>query len=220
MPGIDEHALRSFLTRSPLGAVIGLALLAGAPLAPAQTAGADEPPALKLVIFADKLANGYQITRSILTTRSNQFSCVVPAGFRTQLDEGQKKFSLISTDHIGSISLKIVEPANGPAELKPDELRAQVLARQPGAKVVDQTPLTACGGTGPAFEIEWWTETKTRMAMRTAFVPIPGGHLEIVVQARSEKIRSLDGALNQFVLSLRTSPVGSKLTTQAISSNL
>ncbi len=203
-------------------AVVAAFFLGGPEVRAEATASpTDAAPNLKVHIFNDKLTTGYEFVRGILITASNQFSCVLPAGFRTQVSDEKKELSLLSLDQLGKISVQIVETGGATVpELNNREMRAQALARQPGAKVVDEFVLTAAGKSGPAFELEWWTEAKTKMSMRMGFIPFAGGHLEVTVFAPSSKFRNFDGPLNQLLLSIRTSPVGSKLGMQMISSNL
>ena len=204
-----------------LASFTAIALIAGNVLVHAQNSAATEVPPLKLTIFSDKISSSYAITRTILITSSNQFSGVLPSGFRTQLNETDKKLTLLSQDHAGSISWKIVESPDGqPLEIPIEELRAQALARQAGARIVSQSTVATCGKSGPIFELEWWTVSKTKMTMRVAFIPFAGGQLEFQALAPASRIRDFDGPLNQLLISIRTSPVGAKLATQTISANL
>ena len=73
--------------------------------------------------------------------------------------------------------------------------------------------------SGPAFEIEWPAEAG-KMSTRAAFIPYPGGHIEVTVQAPTAEFRSYDQALFQLLMSFRTSPIGTKLAVQEYLSEL
>ena len=156
-----------------------------------------------------------EITRCILVAQASQFSFVLPAGFRRQVDPVERKVSLISTSYTCAISAMIHETAtDGAADLKPDTLRVQVSSRHEGAKIVDEFTASIESMSGPGFELEWKSEAALKMTTRAVFVPYAGGHLEFSVQAPASEIRQYDQALNQLMLSFRTSPIGADVAVQ------
>jgi hypothetical protein len=162
-----------------------------------------------------------EITRGILVAQARQFSFVVPSGFRRQVDTAAKKLSLISTGFTCEITATIRETAtDGAIELKPDVLRERVVSRLNNARIVNEFDASIESMSGPAFEMEWKSDTGTRMTMRAAFVPYPGGHIEFSVQAPTGEIRKYDQSLNQLLLSFRSSGAGEKLPVQEFLSEL
>ena len=156
-----------------------------------------------------------EITRGIVTAETNQFSFILPTGFRKEAEAGGKKLSLISGNYACTLSVDIHESATqGRAELKPEALRSLVLSRHPKAVLVNEFNAAIESMSGPAFEVEWPSPTDDRMITRTAFVPYPGGHLEINLQTSAKEVRKYDQTLNQFLLSFRSSPLGTKLAVQ------
>lgn len=173
-----------------------------------------EKPKIEARFFNQTTPFAGEITRGIIIAETNQFSFVIPAGFRQQIDAASKKVTLTSTNYACAIIATIHESAvEGPTDLKPDSLRQRLLARYKDATVVDEFNASIESMSGPAFEIEWAGELG-RMSTRAAFIPYPGGHIEVSVQAPTKKIRAYDQSMFQLLLSVRTSPIGAKLAVQ------
>ncbi len=173
-----------------------------------------EKPKIEARFFNQTTPFNGEITRGIIVAETNQFSFVVPSGFRQQIDPTSKKVTLTSTNYACAIIAAIHESATeGPADLKPDSLRQRLLASYKDAKIVDEFTASIESMSGPAFEIEWAGELG-KMSTRAAFIPYPGGHIEVTVQAPTKKIRAYDQSMFQLLLSVRTSPIGAKLAVQ------
>ena len=179
-----------------------------------------EKPKLEARFFNQTTPFAGEITRGIIVAETNQFSFVVPSGFRQQIDAASKKVTLTSTNYACAIIASIHETATeGPADLKPESLRQRLLARYKDAKVVDEFNASIEAMRGSGFELEWPGEAD-QMSTRAAFVPYPGGHIEVIVQSPTKIFRSYDQALSQLLISFRTSPIGTKLAVQEFLSEL
>jgi hypothetical protein len=206
------------ILRTTCGVALLSALCVGAE-EPAKTAA--EPPKLEARFYQQNTPFSGEITRGILVAKESQFSFVMPADFRRQIDAVEKKVSLTSTSYTCAITAKIFETAtDGQADLKPDTLRAQVLGQHKDGKIVDEFSASIESMSGPAFELEWVSEMGQRMTTRAAFVPYAAGHIEFTVQAPSSEVRRYDQSLSQLLLSFRTSPVGKALAVQEFLSEL
>ena len=204
-----------------LGKLCAKTILLCASIVGAQDANQSALPKLEAQFFQQDTASAGTITRGIIVAQTNQFSFVLPSGFRRQVDQTEKKISLISTSYTCAITAKIHETAiDGKVDLGPDTARQQLLGRYKNARITDEFSASVESMSGPAFEVEWDSDTGKHMTSRTAFVPYPGGHIEFTMQAPTEEIRSYDKALNQLLLSFRTSPVGAKLAVQEYLSEL
>lgn len=152
-----------------------------------------------------------EITRGILTASSNQFSFVIPSGFRRLAEISGKSMTLTSTSLTASLTLRIFETAtDGKFDLKPDMLRDVALSRYKGATMVEEFLAHVESMSGPAFEVQW-SGAVNRMATRLAFVPYAGGHLEICVQSPVGEIRTYDSAFGSFLMMIRTGPIGTEV---------
>ncbi len=205
-------------SRNRFHSVIAVALISTAAFdcssQPSEPGTPPEKPKIEAKFFNQTTPFNGEITRGIIVAETNQFSFVVPAGFRQQIDPASKKVTLTSTNYACAMVASIHESAiEGPADLKPESLRQRLLARYKDAKIVDEFSASIESMSGPAFEIEWSGEA-SKMSTRAAFIPYPGGHLEVTVQASTKKIRSYDQSMFQLLLSFRTSPIGAKLAVQ------
>lgn len=170
-----------------------------------------EKPKLAGRFYQYSTPHAGEVTRGILTAATNQFSFVVPDGFRRQIDIKDKSIFLTSASLTASLTAKICETVvDGQADLKPESVRQQVLNRYKNSIIVEEFNASIESMTGPGFEIEWAGQT-CKMSSRVAFIPYPGGHIEVTVQSPTAEFRSYDAALFRFLISVRTSPVGSKL---------
>lgn len=190
----------------------------------AQSPGAPstppEKPKIEARFFNQNTPFAGEITRGIIVAETNQFSFVVPPGFSKQIDAAAKKISLTSTSYTCAITAIIHESATeGKADLKPETVRQLLVSRYKEARIVDEFNASIESMSGPAFEIEW-TGAVGKMSTRAAFIPYPGGHFEVTVQAPTPEFRTYDQALFQLLMSVRTSPIGAKLAVQEYLSEL
>ncbi len=179
-----------------------------------------EKPKIEARFFKQKTPFAGEITRGIIVAETNQFSFVVPPGFPKQIDAAAKKISLTSTSYTCAITAIIHESAvEGKADLKPETVRQLLVSRYKEARIVDEFNASIESMSGPAFEIEW-SSAAGKMSTRAAFIPYPGGHFEVTVQAPTPEFRTYDQALFQLLMSIRTSPIGAKLAVQEYLSEL
>lgn len=186
---------------------------------PTRTSGS--PKGMEARFYRQETPFSGEITRGILVAQARQFSFVIPPGFRQKVDALDRKLSLISTGFTCEITARIRETAtDGAIDLKPDALRERVLSGLNDAKIVNEFNASVESMSGPAFEMEWKSDTGMKMTTRAAFIPFPGGHLEFSVRAPTGEIRKYDQSFNQLLLSFRSSPVGEKLPVQEFLSEL
>lgn len=180
-----------------------------------------EPAPLEARFYQEKAPLAGEITRAILVAQSNQFSMVLPADFRAEVDSSRKRLTLTATDFSCAITLQVHEWAfEGKADLRPDTLRPDVLARFPDGRVTDDFSATIESQSGPGFEVQWATSQGMKMITRVAFVPCSGGHLEVCLQGPSQRVTERGFLLNHLLLSLRSGPLNSKLPVQTLLSEL
>jgi hypothetical protein len=168
-------------------------------------------PQLQAKFYQQATPFSGEVTRGIITAATNQFSFVIPNGFRKLPEIIGKTVILTSTSQTASLTFRIFERAvDGKFDLKTDSLRENVLGRFKDAKVVDEFPAYVGSTNGPAFEVEWSGQI-CKMASRVAFVPYDGGYVEVIVQSPAAEFRSLDSAFSSFLMMIRSSPIGAKL---------
>jgi hypothetical protein len=177
-----------------------------------DSASAEKPKAqLQAEFYQQNTPYAGEVTRGIITAATNQFSFVIPNGFRKLAEVSGKTVTLTSTGRTASLTFRIFEhTVDGKIDLKPDGLRENVLGRFKEAKVVDEFPAYIESTNGPAFEVEWSGQV-CKMTSRVAFVPYAGGHVEVIVQSPAAEFRSYDAAFASFLTMIRSSPIGTKL---------
>jgi len=218
---LETKSPGQILTTHFLCGLVVVTVLLGLPGLLAEDSVPKSPPKLEARFFQQDTPYAGAITRGIIVAQTNQFSFVLPPGFRRQVDQSEKKVSLVSTSYTCAITATIHETAlDGKVDLQPEIVRQQVLSRYKGARITDEFSASIESMSGPAFEVEWTSDTGKKMTTRTAFVPYPGGHIELSMQSPTEEVRAYDHALNQLLLSFRTSPIGSKLAVQEYLSEL
>ncbi len=172
---------------------------------------ATPPPALQSRFYNQQTPYAGEVTRGIITAATNQFSFVIPQGFKRLAEINGKTLTLTSTGMTATITLRIFEEAvDGKADLKPESLKQAALARFKDGRIVDEFPGSIESQTGTVFEIEW-PGAVCKMSTRLGFIPYAGGHVEVLVQSPSAEFRSYDASLASFLLTIRTSPVGTKV---------
>lgn len=168
-------------------------------------------PQLQSKFYQQNTPFAGEVTRGIITAATNQFSFVIPNGFRKLPEISGKTVMLTSTSQTASLAFRIFEHAvDGKLDLKPDGLRENVMGRFKDAKVVDEFVAHIESTNGPAFEVEWSGQV-CKMTSRVAFVPYAGGHVEVIVQSPAAEFRSYDAAFSSFLMMIRSSPIGTKL---------
>lgn len=187
----------------------------------AEDANTSPAPKLETRFIQQDTPYAGTITRGIIVAQTNQFSFVLPTGFRNQPDQTDKKISLVSTSYTCALTAKIHETAlDGKIDIGTETIRQLMLNRFKDAKIVDEFPASIESMSGPAFEIEWNSDSGQKMTTRAGFVPYPGGHIEFSLQAPTSEIRTYDHTLGHWLVSFRSSPVGTTLAVQEYLSEL
>ena len=176
---------------------------------------------LKVSSRQEKIGEIDTITRVFVTTETNQFTFILPKTFRLTTDNAEQSLSMTSPDASGLIKLRVSEKVGREKpELKPDKVREALLERQPEAKVVREFGASAGNLSGPGFELQWRTTDGALLSSSIAVIPFPGGTIEFSQTALTQRIRQLDQALNQMLLSFRQAPIDVKLDFAPLSDKL
>lgn len=216
----------SVRTLSILGLWLGLTASLGraAEPAPGKPAEAGAPVrAVPLKVFSrqEKVGEIDTITRFFVTTETNQFTFILPKTFRLTTDNAEQSLSMTSSDASGLIEVRISEHGGkDKPELKPDKVREALLEDQPDAKVVQEFGASAGNLSGLGFELQWRPAGGAMISSRIAVIPFPGGTIEFSQKALSQRLRQLDPALNQVLLSFRQAPINGTLDFAPLSDKL
>jgi hypothetical protein len=161
------------------------------------------PPAANLRLFTDKVPSG-KIERAVLQSGNDQFSFVMPEGFRSTFDPATRNVRLVSPDLQATMIIAVLAaPQKSDSEVSAPSLYARALADYPGAHVVDQFEVSVGNWRGPAIELECPNGSAKKTSVRLAHVPFPGGVLAFTVHAPANLMRACDHHFNQLLLSIR-----------------
>lgn len=185
----------------------------------------DGPPAklatLKVSSVKEKVGEIDTVTRVLITTDTNRFTFILPKRYRLNTTDAGQSLSLAPEDGSALIKLSITEQASPePPELKAETVRQQLLDCHPDASVVEEFGASAGSFSGLGFELQWRPANGAMLNSRIAIIPFPGGTLEFSQTGLSQRIRELDQALNQLMLSFRRAPLSGKLDIAPLSDKL
>ncbi len=162
-------------------------------------------------------------TRGNLKTERSQFSFIVPEGHRMIPQQGSKKVIFVGPDSFAMMSVEIIEVGvDAPKEPKAADLRASVLAAEPGAQVIEEFTLSAGGSTGPAIEIEWGSSAsaKTKLCRRVTRILMGASIVEFQRSCFVTKRAELDVWFNSLLVTFRAAPANAKLIVAPLSDKL
>ena len=147
--------------------------------------------------------------RAFVTSGSNQFSFLVPHGYRFQGDPASGRLTLINREGNRSITFCIIgAPPPGTYEAMAEASRNLLLSRHPSAKILQQFVHHAAGATGPGFDLEWKAFGETFQRQRVVLLPTPAGLLELTATSSREGFPDNQASLNLLFSTLSYSTNG------------
>lgn len=177
-----------------------------------RPAARPDKPALELISAPQTIHGGVKIPTMVATSEFMHFSFIPPHAWRVQSEPASKRIHLVDSGTGSLITLQILEETRFRDSLpEPELLRARVLARYPGRKILAELTVSGMGGTGSGFDLDWRTSDGSGHAVRAVFVPFPGGVLECTLITPAKYLEQSQRHLNQLLLSLRSAPRDGKL---------
>ncbi len=117
-------------------------------------------------------------------TRSARVSFVQPADSSLDIDRPNHRIRIypLARGYTITLNFKNSDPIYL-TKAYADELRVQVEARFPGAKITSDSTIATGASPGRYFDIEQVTAFKTRLTTRLVFLALPDGVLEVSLTA-------------------------------------
>jgi hypothetical protein len=182
-------------------------------------AAGGNPPAFRVALKTEESAAGAgrsQIQRLHLTLGTNQYACVVPAGFRVDASNPQK-IVISDPTYACFITIRLTgRPAAGAKGLPAEACREMALGRFPGARIASESSESVGHLSGPSFDLQWKNSAGTDQSARLVFVSTPVGIVEFSLLAASNKFREGTVLFGSLLSSFRGSE-GGKLELPAVS---
>jgi len=187
-------------------ALLGLASLASF-VAPTLVVGDD----FRLFTETARGAEQSVMTNCVLIAEGRRFVFVPPPKWSVRPDAENKTIHLLPEDLRAGISFKItLEQNTAQPELKPEELRREILERYPGAAITNEFKCYTSGAEGIVFDVRRLLEQKTMVSSRIAFVAFGGGTVEFELTANAERIADYHFVFGALLSSFRIEPAATK----------
>jgi hypothetical protein len=155
-----------------------------------------------------------------VTFGTNKFGFVMPAGFRLEMEGGQK-VTLVSADFSCLLTFRVLDPAPpGGTELDPAPYRDLVLSNRRGGKILEEFSLAAASRRGPAFDVRWNAAGPVPRRERVLFIPYSAGALEFSLVSSLEKFDAGERAVRSFLITFRTPEPDGRLIMPVLSNRL
>ena len=155
-----------------------------------------------------------QATNYVLVAEGRRFVFVPPPKWSVRPDAENKTIHLLPEDLRAGISFKItLEQNTAQAELKPEELRQEILDRYPGAAITNEFKCYSSRAEGIVFDVRRLVQQKTMVSSRIAFVAFGGGKVEFELTANAERIADYHFTFGAVLSSFRIDAATTKSAT-------
>jgi hypothetical protein len=172
-------------------------------------AGAGSAPTMTAEVRQESGPRQLPAQRAYLAVGTNRFAFLVPDGFRADFSQPQR-LQLLSADYTSLLSVRISDVV-AVGEPDPNVCRQMLLARHPGAKILEQFSRIVAGRRGPAFDLEWSAPGGLVRSERIEFIPSNAGVFEICVVSSPERFAAGQQALNTVLLTFQASDAKGQL---------
>ena len=164
-------------------------------------------------LFTETVRGAEQVvmTNYVLIIEEWRFVFVPPPKWSVKSDSENKTVHLLPEDLRAGISFKItLEQNTAQPELKPQELRQEILERYAGAAITNEFKCYTSGAEGIVFDVRRLVEQKTLVSSRIAFVAFGGGRVEFELTANAERIADYHFVFGALLSSFRIVPAATK----------
>lgn len=176
----------------------GSPLLAQQPAVPNPT---NPPPALQLKVNREFIPGAGPVARGELLTRSNRLAFLFPPDTVARADAAKERVTFVARDDSYSLALQFREGQKPAAST--DALRDQLRAQHPELRELAAFTCHSLGTNGPGLDFVWQTTGGVRVFSRAAQIPLPGGHVELLMLSDSAQFEASKHRFNSLLLTLR-----------------
>ena len=179
--------------------------------APAQTA-TNQPAVFDAVLRNGETVGNRRIQRGYITMGTNEFSFIVPEGFRRD-PAPAARICFVNQDYDCFLTLRLADHRpDGGSLVSAESCRAAVLEQISNATLCHESTLTIADHTGPSFDAQWMGAGGTLQRTRIAFVPSAAGVLELSLITTAAKFTRGQYFLTVFSQSFRSNEKGPLVT--------
>jgi hypothetical protein len=200
---------RPILRFALAGLLAAAALLAADVLgqtAEGLVAGSNQPPRLAVSLCSGELVGHEQVIRQLLSSGTNKFVFVVPAGLRTETaPEGM--IALTSGDMSYFVSLRIVTPAPVNPGTR-EALQEWITSQYAEARSLEEFTTSVADREGTGFQLRQELPKVGSRLVRILWVPFKAGVMEFVLNADTKKAEAGRAAMDMILLTFRSNERG------------
>jgi len=145
-----------------------------------------------------------KVTAYVLLLQTNRFTFLPPPQWQVNFEPKERRSLLTSPDLTAAITIQVLSLEHPPkAPLEAEPLRAELMRRFPGAKILRESRCYLSAIQGLAFDLERAGDKGARVVTRQAFAPFSGGMLEFSLTAPQNKFESLRLAFSNVLTSFQ-----------------
>jgi hypothetical protein len=182
----------------PLRRILAAALLLQAALAPIVPAA--DAASHRLAPYTFVRPEMGDATGLAWLTGGMEIRFLPPQSWKPHLDAARGEVALTSTDWAASLVLRVVPVEYGAtSKIDPAEHRQALLARHPGATILDEFECHAGGHAGRMVSLQMPVAGGKSLAIRHARVPFPGGVIEASLRSPPDQFASHHLTFGQFL---------------------
>ncbi|MCX6903839.1 MAG: hypothetical protein NTW03_10270 [Verrucomicrobia bacterium] len=161
-------------------------------------------PALQVRTRVERPPETGEITCCEVTSLLGRFTFVLPPGWRPQLDQSAGRLILHAPGFGAYVEMGFVK--TNPREVSPrstNDLIRLILARFPKAVIREHFVCYTASYAGEGFEFGWKPSREVRAVTRFAWVPCPGGILELSLTSSTGKLGPVQPVFGALLTSFR-----------------
>jgi hypothetical protein len=169
-------------------------------------AGSNQPPRLAVTLCPGELVGHEQVIRQLLSSGTNKFVFVVPAGMRTE-PARDGAIVLTAGDMSYYVSLRTAAPFPVNAQIR-QALRERIAGQYAGANSLEEFTVGVADQEGTGFQLRQELLGVGSRLVRILWVPFKAGVMEFALNADTKNSAAGRAALEMILLTLRSNERG------------
>jgi hypothetical protein len=169
-------------------------------------AGSNQPPRLAVRLCPGEFVGNEQVIRQFISSGTNEFVFVVPAGLRTE-PARDGAIMLTAGDMSYYVSLRIAAPFPVNAQLR-QALRERIAGQYAGTNSLEGFTVGVADQEGTGFQLRQELPGVGSRLVRILWVPFNAGVMEFALNADTKNSAAGRAALEMILLTLRSNERG------------
>jgi hypothetical protein len=146
---------------------------------------------------------------AMINAGKNKFAFLVPDGFYLRGDPGSGTLTLANAGGNCSLTFTVLPSGSShDSDLDADAFREWVLRDYSSGKIAQEFSVSAGGGSGPGFDLQWQASGTIQECKRVIFISSKAGVLKFTATTSSNNFQSVKSVLRNLLLTFRISTDG------------